>query len=79
MRYPRWLLPSLSLFFVVTAMAADRMNVLFVSVDDLRPELGAYGVTRALTPNVDAFAARAVKFDRPIASIRCATRRARPS
>jgi iduronate 2-sulfatase len=63
MRHLRLLLFPLSLFCVLAAGAADRMNVLFISVDDLRNELGAYGVTRALTPNIDRFAAQAVKFD----------------
>jgi hypothetical protein len=36
----------------VTGLAA---NVLFIAVDDLRPEHNVYG-GRAVTPNVDAFA-----------------------
>jgi arylsulfatase A-like enzyme len=40
------------------------MNVLFISVDDLRPELGCYGSTAADTPHMDAFAATALRFDR---------------
>ncbi len=40
------------------------MNVLFISIDDLRTEVRAFGSARALTPNLDRFAARAVKFDR---------------
>jgi len=64
MRHPRSLLPLLALFCALTAGAAERMNVLFISIDDLRNELGTYGVARALTPNLDRFAARAVRFDR---------------
>ena len=33
-----------------------RTNVLFVAIDDLRPELGCYGSPIAYTPNFDAFA-----------------------
>lgn len=59
------------LLLLVTAIAgADaseksehRPNVLFIAVDDLRPELGTYG-TRAITPNIDALAASGVRFDR---------------
>ena len=41
-----------------------RPNVLFVIVDDLRPELGCYGAASARTPHLDAFARTAVRFGR---------------
>ncbi len=40
------------------------MNVLFVAVDDLRCELGCYGVPHVLSPNIDALAADGVVFER---------------
>ena len=43
--------------------AEDRPNVLFIAVDDLRPELGTYGA-RAKTPNFDRFARTGLRFDR---------------
>jgi arylsulfatase A-like enzyme len=45
------------------AVAATPPNILFIAVYDLRPELGCYG-SRALTPNVDALAAKGLRFDR---------------
>ena len=39
-------------------------NVLFISIDDLRPVLGAYGESQMHTPNIDALAAVGVTFDR---------------
>ena len=42
----------------------DRMNVLFIAVDDLRPDLGAYGSAEAKTPNLDRLAAGGVRFER---------------
>lgn len=42
--------------------AADRPNVLFVSIDDLRPELGCYGNADIRTPHLDEFSERATTF-----------------
>ena len=41
----------------------NRYNVLFIISDDLRPELGAYGVSQIKTPNIDKIAARGTRFD----------------
>ncbi len=43
---------------------ADRLNVLFLAVDDLRPELGCYGNGKIHTPNLDRLAARSLLFER---------------
>ncbi|NQT86275.1 sulfatase [bacterium] len=37
-------------------------NVLFIAVDDLRPELGCFGSTYAQTPNIDRLAATGIRF-----------------
>jgi len=52
-----WLSPS-------QAAAADRPNVLFIAVDDLRPELGCYGVPVVQSPHIDALARRGTVFTR---------------
>ena len=44
--------------------AAERPNVLFIAVDDLRPALGCYGDPHAKTPNIDRLAARGTVFNR---------------
>src|SRR4051812_20271967 len=44
--------------------AAKKMNVLFIAVDDLRPEVGAYGMTYVHSPNMDKLAARGLVFNR---------------
>lgn len=44
--------------------AKPRMNVLFVAVDDLRPELGCYGHPQIKSPNIDALAKQGLRFDR---------------
>ena len=44
--------------------AADRSNVLFVAVDDLRPEFGCFGNKIVKTPNIDRLAARGTVFSK---------------
>ncbi len=55
-----------SLFFgglggAVSAIAAP-LNVLFIGVDDLRPELGVYGVPGVQTPRIDELGGRGTVF-----------------
>jgi iduronate 2-sulfatase len=37
-------------------------NILFISIDDLRPDLGVYGNEEIITPNIDSFAGEGVTF-----------------
>ena len=39
-----------------------RPNVLFISIDDLRPTLGTYDDPHAITPNLDSFADEGMTF-----------------
>jgi iduronate 2-sulfatase len=59
--------PFLLLVFVILGSivhAADKPNILFIAVDDLRPQMGAYGKTFMKTPNLDRLAASGVLFER---------------
>ena len=46
------------------AKAPDKSNILFLIVDDLRPELGCYGEKHMITPHIDALAGDGTLFTR---------------
>ena len=53
------------LFGVLPSLvAAEKPNVLFLAVDDLRVELGCYGSPHVLSPNIDRLAKRGTLFER---------------
>ncbi|KQC31784.1 hypothetical protein AAY42_14895 [Flagellimonas eckloniae] len=54
-----------------------RPNILFLSIDDLRPTLGAYGDSVAITPNMDQLASEGMTFRRTFTQVAvCAPSRA---
>lgn len=44
--------------------SAEHPNILFIAIDDLRPELGCYGSPIAKSPVLDKLAAEGLRFDR---------------
>ncbi|MBM3875345.1 MAG: sulfatase [Verrucomicrobia bacterium] len=58
----------LALLALVTAplatSAADRPNILWLTCEDTSPNLGCYGDAYAVTPNLDRFAARSLRYTR---------------
>ena len=76
----RWLLTCLMVSLWVTTTGVNSVgiplpsrssrskqmgqNILFIISDDLKPNLGSYGVDFASTPNIDRLAARGVRFSR---------------
>lgn len=62
-------MPKLSLMLLVAAIpglcsAQARPNILWITSEDNGPNLGCYGDTYATTPNVDALAARSLRYTR---------------
>ncbi|MBK1877223.1 sulfatase [Pelagicoccus mobilis] len=56
--------------FQIAFSAVERPNVLFIAVDDLKPELGCYGASSSVkSPNIDRLASRGTIFERAYCSI----------
>ncbi|MEM9079644.1 MAG: sulfatase [Verrucomicrobiota bacterium] len=47
-----------------SSLLAAKPNILFIAVDDLRPELNCYGASHIHSPNIDALAQRGTLFER---------------
>jgi arylsulfatase A-like enzyme len=69
MKHFRLFLLALSLSGAASLFAADKPNVLFIAIDDLRPSLGSYGAPDVVTPNIDKLASQAVQFNRAYAQV----------
>ena len=54
----------LALCLQLFAHAAERPNVLFISVDDMNNDLACYGNAQIKSPNIDRLARRGVQFNR---------------
>lgn len=60
---------TICLFFIAGVYAQNtpkitaKKNILFIAIDDLRPELGCYGATYIKTPNIDRLAKQGLLFE----------------
>lgn len=57
------------LLFAFNFKKKEKPNILFILVDDLRPELGTYGVSLIKSPNIDKFAAGSAVFEQAFCNI----------
>ena len=53
----------------ISAAESNRFNVLFIAVDDLRPELGCYGLDYVQSPNIDRLASQGMIFTRQFVEV----------
>ncbi|MFC2113351.1 sulfatase [Bacteroidota bacterium] len=62
-------LTFLLISIAATAQDKNRPNVLFIAVDDLRPELGCYGQSHIISPNIDKLAESGITFNRAYCNV----------
>ena len=57
--------PYIIIFLIVSTQlsAQNKPNILFIAVDDLRPELGSYESANAISPNLDKLASEGIQFN----------------
>ncbi|HSH19971.1 MAG TPA: sulfatase-like hydrolase/transferase, partial [Draconibacterium sp.] len=60
---------SFLFFGNASSQNSKRPNVLFIAVDDLRPELGCYGKSYIKSPNIDKLAKSGLTFNRAYCNI----------
>ena len=68
----KWFLYALLLIFAFDGSTQNQQplkNVLFVMVDDLRPELKIYGQSHIKSPNIDALASEGITFNRAYCNV----------
>ena len=67
---PRWFavtIAAASLIFALggdVAIAAERPNILWISCEDISPDLGCYGDDYSVSPNIDKLASEGVRYMR---------------
>ena len=67
----KWIFIFLFLSFqnIVSQNLKNKPNVLFIAVDDLRPELGCYGQSQIKSPNIDKLAESGLLFNRSYCNV----------
>lgn len=62
---------ALGLYLPASGIGAEpaRPNILWITCEDISPNLGCYGDTYAVTPNLDRFATQAVRYTHAFAPI----------
>ncbi|AWX43676.1 Iduronate-2-sulfatase [Flagellimonas maritima] len=52
-----------------TEANAEKQNILFIAIDDLRPMISSYGETQMVTPNIDRLASEGIQFNNAFTNI----------
>ena len=62
MRLHVYLTPLILILIVSSISASERPNIVWISCEDISPQLGCYGDSTATTPNLDKFATESTLF-----------------
>lgn len=57
-------LAIVGVIFSQVTLQAEPRNILFLAIDDLRTDLGTYGHSEVVSPNIDALASKSLVFER---------------
>ncbi len=52
-----------------TDKSTVKQNILFISIDDLRPKISSYGEAKMITPNIDKLASEGLQFNNAFTNI----------
>jgi arylsulfatase A-like enzyme len=63
------LLAGVLLTSITVRPVEERLNILFIAIDDLRPELNCYGQKHIISPNIDKLAAEGTLFQNHFVSV----------
>src|SRR3954470_11087525 len=58
----------LGLLLCASARAAERPNILWITCEDISPNLGCYGDHYSVTPNLDALSAKGMRYTNAISN-----------
>ena len=66
-----WMLAAVMILLVISCKESKQSapNILFIAVDDLRPDLGCYGADWVRSPNIDRLAAEGTLFSHHYVSV----------
>ena len=65
----RRLLPALVLLLGAASQEPAKPNILWITCEDISPNVGCYGDAYAVTPNIDRLAAQGVRYTNAFAPI----------
>jgi choline-sulfatase len=69
LKFKRTLIALFLMLLATSMLDAQKPNVLFIAIDDLRTELGCYGASQVKSPNIDQLATEGIVFNRAYCNV----------